>query len=87
MTEIKRQREIRDSYSDSGVMNRIQQTAPIASRPRFLQESKELTPAERGSAVHAVLQQLDIKKEWDKKKLEEFLLELVDKEFLQQDAA
>ncbi|PAF21474.1 helicase-exonuclease AddAB subunit AddA [Terribacillus saccharophilus] len=87
VTEIKRQREIRDSYSDSGIMNRIQQRAPIASRPRFLQESKELTPAERGSAVHAVLQQLDIRKEWDKKKLEEFLLELVDKEFLQQDAA
>jgi ATP-dependent helicase/nuclease subunit A len=86
VTEIKRQREIRDSYSDIRVVNRIQQRAPIASRPRFLQESKELTPAERGSAVHAVLQQLDVHKEWSKQKLEEFLLELVEKEFLQKDA-
>jgi ATP-dependent helicase/nuclease subunit A len=86
VTEIKRQREIRDSYSDIRVVNRIQQRAPIASRPRFLQETKELTPAERGSAVHAVLQQLDLHKEWSKQKLEEFLLKLVENEFLQQEA-
>ncbi|SNZ14334.1 DNA helicase/exodeoxyribonuclease V, subunit A [Terribacillus aidingensis] len=86
VTEIKRQREIRDSYSDIRVVNRIQQRASIASRPRFLQESKELTPAERGSAVHAVLQQLDLHKEWSKQKLDEFLLKLVENEFLQQEA-
>ena len=40
--------------------------APIRTRPRFM-EKKGLTYAERGTAVHAVMQHVDLKSRLQKK--------------------
>src|SRR5699024_4065352 len=56
VTEIKRRQEIEDVYSSQDVLKPIRQ--PITKRPLFMQEKKELTAAEKGTAMHAVMQYL-----------------------------
>ncbi|UII56939.1 helicase-exonuclease AddAB subunit AddA [Cytobacillus spongiae] len=57
VTEVKRQRELMDEESGTELLRKM--SKPILSRPRFMQE-KALTPAERGTAMHMVMQQLDL---------------------------
>ena len=54
---------------------------PIVNRPRFLEEKKELTPAEKGTAMHAVMQRLDFNK-ISKHEIEEQIEFMVLKELL-----
>ncbi len=55
VTEMKNRHGAADENSDIRLIQRFQ--APIEKRPRFLQEQK-LTAAERGTAMHMVMQQL-----------------------------
>ncbi|MBT2688978.1 helicase-exonuclease AddAB subunit AddA [Bacillus sp. ISL-47] len=57
VSEVKRQREI-FSDEDSGTELIRKINKPLLSRPRFMQE-KSLSPAERGTAMHAVMQHID----------------------------
>lgn len=57
VSEVKRQREI-FSDEDSGTELIRKINKPLLSRPRFMQE-KALSPAERGTAMHAVMQHID----------------------------
>ncbi|MBX9971911.1 helicase-exonuclease AddAB subunit AddA [Cytobacillus firmus] len=57
VSEVKRQREI-FSEEDSGTELIRKITKPLLGRPRFMQE-KSLSPAERGTAMHAVMQHID----------------------------
>lgn len=57
VSEVKRQREI-FSEEDSGTELIRKISKPMLSRPRFMQE-KSLSPAERGTAMHAVMQHID----------------------------
>ncbi|EWG12524.1 helicase-exonuclease AddAB subunit AddA [Cytobacillus firmus] len=57
VSEVKRQREI-FSEEDSGTELIRKISKPALSRPRFMQE-KSLSPAERGTAMHAVMQHID----------------------------
>ena len=50
--------------------------------PEFLKEEKALTNAQRGTIMHLVLQKLDEKIEYDKKKLEDLLLDLEDRKII-----
>lgn len=59
VSEVKRQRELRDE--ESGIELQKKFRKPLMNRPRFMQE-KSLTPAERGTAMHAVMQQIDLEK-------------------------
>ncbi|MGG1689879.1 helicase-exonuclease AddAB subunit AddA [Heyndrickxia ginsengihumi] len=59
VSEIKRMYEIRDEASDSTIVRRMQK--PIFNRPRFMQE-KSITPAERGTAMHMVMQHISFDK-------------------------
>lgn len=51
-------------------------------KPRFMQESKTLSPAEKGSLMHLVMQHLDIKRVSSYQEIKEQVITLVDKEFL-----
>lgn len=78
VTEIKhlfQQRQAREELDIIAKKN-------FMKRPVFMQERVGLTPLEKGSAMHAVMQHLDFKQEFDEEKLEEFLKSLVVKEIL-----
>ncbi|MCA1064455.1 helicase-exonuclease AddAB subunit AddA [Rossellomorea aquimaris] len=59
VTEVKRQKEIIEGYNIDMVK---QQREPVVERPRFIQK-KNLSPAEVGTAMHAVMQQIKLQPE------------------------
>ncbi|ELK45250.1 UNVERIFIED_CONTAM: helicase-exonuclease AddAB subunit AddA [Halobacillus marinus] len=85
VTEIKRQRETLDEYSSDQLL--VPYRPPIVKRPRFMQEEQTLTAAERGTAMHAVMQHLPLTKVWTPLQVEEYTEKLVDKEILRREEA
>jgi ATP-dependent helicase/nuclease subunit A len=57
VSEIKRMRETHDELSELTLVKTLRQ--PIADRPKFLQK-KSLTPAEKGTAMHMVMQHVNL---------------------------
>ncbi|WP_347550842.1 helicase-exonuclease AddAB subunit AddA [Pseudalkalibacillus hwajinpoensis] len=80
VTEVKRQREVfQDERSDNQLVKGFSQS--LKERPRFLQ-SKKLTPAERGTAMHVVMQHLNLKQKHDLASIREVIAKLEEKELL-----
>ncbi|MBT2678134.1 helicase-exonuclease AddAB subunit AddA [Bacillus sp. ISL-35] len=79
VTELKRNHETRDEESGTQIVRRF--TKPILNRPRFMQE-KMLTPAERGTAMHMVMQHIDLSRPITEASLELQLVQMVEKELL-----
>ncbi|MDQ0483491.1 helicase-exonuclease AddAB subunit AddA [Guptibacillus hwajinpoensis] len=80
VTEVKRQREIfQDERSDDQLVKGFSQS--LKERPRFLQ-SKQLTPAEKGTAMHIVMQHLDLKEQHDESSIRNIIAKLERKELL-----
>ncbi|SER86044.1 DNA helicase/exodeoxyribonuclease V, subunit A [Gracilibacillus ureilyticus] len=80
VTEMKRQHEVRDSYSDQSIIEPFR--APIRKRPRFMQQEKRLTRAEIGTAMHTVMQHIPLDREWNESSLVEFVAKLEANEIL-----
>lgn len=78
VSEMKRQREMADEQSGKELLSF---TKPISSRPRFMQE-KTITPAERGTAMHMVMQHVDLEKPITHDEIELLLRQMVEKELL-----
>ncbi|MEH7114212.1 helicase-exonuclease AddAB subunit AddA [Neobacillus niacini] len=57
VSEMKRQREMSDEQSGTELLSRFKKS--ITKRPKFMQE-KSLSPAERGTALHMVMQHVDV---------------------------
>lgn len=81
VSELKRQREIADEHSGLDFLRR---TKPILTRPRFMQ-AKDLTPAERGTAMHMVMQHIDFSQSITEKAIENLLNDMVRKELLNEE--
>jgi ATP-dependent helicase/nuclease subunit A len=79
VSEIKRQREISDEYSGKDLVKKLNKS--ILSRPRFMQE-KSLSPAERGTALHLVMQHVDYSKPINVETIKDQLTWMVDHELL-----
>ncbi|MFL6563233.1 MAG: 3'-5' exonuclease, partial [Bacillus sp. (in: firmicutes)] len=79
VSEIKRQREIADEQSGTDLVTHFKKS--IVKRPKFMQE-KQLSPAERGSAMHMVMQHVDLTKEVNQESLQEQLTWMVNNELL-----
>src|SRR5699024_508053 len=60
VTEIKRQQELKDVYSDERFVHK--QNKPLTKRPQFMQTKKELSPSEIGTAMHTVMQHIPFNK-------------------------
>lgn len=85
VTEVKRQREVfTDERSDSKLVSGFKQS--LKERPRFLQ-SKKLTPAERGTAMHVVMQHLEISRIHDDQSVKELIARLESDELLTSEQA
>jgi len=80
VSEVKRQREV-FSQEDSGTEFVKKLNGPLFDRPQFMQE-KSLSPAERGTAMHLVMQHVDLKKEITVSSIDEKMEEMVQKELL-----
>lgn len=80
VTEIKRQRELKDDYSSNQLVQSFQ--TPIVKRPNFMQKEKTITSAEKGTAMHTVMQHLPMTKPLDSMELAELLEALIEKEIL-----
>ncbi|SFD37483.1 DNA helicase/exodeoxyribonuclease V, subunit A [Lentibacillus persicus] len=85
VTEIKRQREIKDEYSDDQLVQGFRQ--PIIKRPAFMQKQQTITAAERGTAMHTVMQHLPLDKPLSGTEIEEFVESLVERELLTEQEA
>ncbi|RWZ55193.1 helicase-exonuclease AddAB subunit AddA [Halobacillus fulvus] len=85
VTEIKRQRETKDEYSSDQLL--IPYRAPIVKRPRFMQEDNQMTAAERGSAMHTVMQHIPFRSDWTSEGVEEFVEHLVLTEVMRREEA
>ena len=80
VTEIKRQREMKDEYSADQMVQSFQ--APIIKRPNFMQKEKTVSAAERGTAMHTVMQHLPMKAPMNEREVAEFIEKLVEREIL-----
>ncbi|UFU00523.1 helicase-exonuclease AddAB subunit AddA [Radiobacillus kanasensis] len=80
VTELKRQRQLQDAYSDHQLIEAYK--APIVKRPRFMQKQKALTASEKGSALHTVMQHLPLTKVWSESEINEMVASYVTKEIL-----
>ncbi|WP_156288828.1 helicase-exonuclease AddAB subunit AddA [Oceanobacillus salinisoli] len=80
VTEIKRQREIKDEYSADQLVKPFK--PPIVKRPNFMQKEKVVTAAEKGTAMHTVMQHLPLSKPLDHSGIHEQIEVLVEKEIL-----
>ncbi|MDA1475979.1 helicase-exonuclease AddAB subunit AddA [Bacillus changyiensis] len=80
VSEIKRQKEYDDEYGDRSLVRQAPKVS-MYSRPIFMM-TKGLTPAERGTAMHTVMQHLSLTHVYEKDELGCFLDMLVEKELL-----
>lgn len=83
VTELKRSfaAEFAEEYDASAI-------APaLVKRPRFMEESTELTAAEKGTAMHFVMQHLDLTKPLDEAGTEKQIAEMLEKELLTEQQA
>lgn len=85
VTEIKRQQEARDEFSSEQLVAGFQ--APIVKRPAFMQREKTFSAAEKGTAMHTVMQHIPFERKLTDVEIAEFVQGLVHKEILLQEAA
>jgi ATP-dependent helicase/nuclease subunit A len=84
VTDIKRNYQLLGEDGDTQFTKPFR--TPIQERPRFM-EKKGLTSAERGTAMHMVMQHIDYKKEITKETVQEELANMVNNELLTEEQA
>src|SRR5690625_703340 len=75
VTEIKRRQETMDEYSDNRIIKPFR--APLVKQPIFMQSTKELTAAEIGTAMHAVMQFIPLTKQWNQEEIKTLIQQYV----------
>jgi ATP-dependent helicase/nuclease subunit A len=83
VSELKRAALDDDNEQNVASMYRTQ----YVSKPTFLQEEKGLSSAERGTAVHNVMQRLDLHRVSTKEEIEEQITYMIAKEFITEEQA
>lgn len=79
VSELKRQGERRDEEGGKELLKK--ESKSLWNRPRFLQE-KKLTPAEKGTAMHMVMQHINLEETITEKYMERLVEEMIAKELL-----
>ncbi|MFC2949960.1 helicase-exonuclease AddAB subunit AddA [Virgibacillus sediminis] len=85
VTEVKRQREIADEYSSTQLVEEYR--PPIIKRPNFMQKEEKLTSAEKGTAMHTVMQHLPMDRTLSAREVQEHAERLADKEIMTREEA
>ncbi|WP_221563686.1 helicase-exonuclease AddAB subunit AddA [Alkalihalobacillus sp. TS-13] len=84
VTELKRNLETRDEYGDTSFVRQFRNS--LGERPNFMQE-KSLNAAERGTAMHLVMQHLTKPENISKETIVETVAKLVNDELLTEEQA
>ncbi|HHW36579.1 MAG TPA: helicase-exonuclease AddAB subunit AddA [Bacillales bacterium] len=79
VSEIKSRKQVTDAYADTQLIQKFR--APLQDRPRFLQQ-KSITAAEKGTAMHMVMQHVDLRAEITDESLSNLVASMVIKELL-----
>lgn len=79
VSEMKRQREMSDEQSGTELLSKFKKS--ITKRPKFMQE-KSLSPAERGTALHMVMQHVDLTRPVTLENIEDQVERMVNDELL-----
>lgn len=79
VSEMKRQREMSDEQSGTELISKFKKS--IIKRPKFMQE-KSLSPAEKGTALHMVMQHVDLTKQISFTSIEDQVKWMVENELL-----
>ncbi|WP_071459106.1 helicase-exonuclease AddAB subunit AddA [Bacillus massilinigeriensis] len=79
VSELKRNQEARDEESGTEIVRRF--SKPILNRPKFMLE-KKMTPAEKGTAMHMVMQHIDLSEPITPQAVKELMNGMVDREML-----
>ncbi len=80
VTELKRLFEMKDETSGTQLVSREQKL--LYDRPKFMKEKNQLTPTEIGTAMHTVMQHINLSNPPTLQSIELLLDELVGKEIL-----
>ncbi|KIQ95717.1 ATP-dependent helicase/nuclease subunit A [Anoxybacillus thermarum] len=80
VSELKRQRDIYGGHAEQPFRKEI------VERPRFLQ-AKTITPAERGTIMHLVMQHIDVTKEVTVRSVQEQIARMINGEWLTEEQA
>lgn len=80
VTEIKRQRELKDEYSSDQIIQPFR--SRIVKRPQFMQKEKTISAAEIGTATHTVMQHLPMTKRLTTHEIYDYLDRFVQREIL-----
>ncbi|MDD3225096.1 MAG: helicase-exonuclease AddAB subunit AddA [Clostridium sp.] len=81
VTELKRQLNEEEEYS-----NNIFEYS-LKKRPSFMEEKKALTPAEKGTAMHSVMQKLDLKLTTDSESIKKQMDKMIFREIITENQA
>jgi ATP-dependent helicase/nuclease subunit A len=81
VSELKRQREVQDEYSDQLLVRKQSSQVFLYNRPSFMQ-SISISAAERGTAMHTVMQHMKLSESVTKEEVRAKIQELVEKEIL-----
>ncbi|PLS18793.1 helicase-exonuclease AddAB subunit AddA [Bacillus sp. M6-12] len=84
VSELKRHAELRDDASSTDLLRRFKR--PILTRPVFMQE-KSITPAERGTIMHLIMQHLDLRSPVTEEAINELIKDLIKRELLTEEQA
>ncbi|MGM7700823.1 helicase-exonuclease AddAB subunit AddA [Pseudalkalibacillus sp. Hm43] len=79
VTELKRNVEARDEYGDQSFVRQLRST--IGERPSFMQD-KSLSAAEKGTAMHMVMQHIPANRPVDFELIKESIAKLVNRELM-----
>ncbi|MBO0993644.1 helicase-exonuclease AddAB subunit AddA [Bacillus sp. SD088] len=80
VTELKRLFEIKDEASGTQLVNQVQK--PLYDRPKFMKKKGQLSSTEIGTAMHTVMQHINLSLPPTLASIEELLDELIGKEIL-----
>ena len=79
VSELKRQYELTDPNSATDLIRTF--SRPISKRPTFMQE-KSLTPAEKGTITHLIMQHIDFNTEITFESIQQLIADLIQRELL-----
>ncbi|WP_409304603.1 helicase-exonuclease AddAB subunit AddA [Peribacillus sp. SCS-155] len=79
VSELKRQYDLKDEQSSTDLLRRFKR--PIQTRPAFMQE-KSLTPAERGTITHLVMQHINVNEIISAEKVQQLVERMITRELL-----
>ncbi|WP_188623768.1 helicase-exonuclease AddAB subunit AddA [Caldalkalibacillus thermarum] len=85
VTEIKRAWIAADAYTDSDYIGMFRSS--LAERPRFVQEEQQLSAAEKGTAMHLVMQHVPLQPPVTHESVQRLIKHMVEQELLTQEQA